>query len=353
MNSLLKRQLKKYLPNADTAAMEQFLKAVEDSYTHYEDQINLLQRSMTLSSEELYEANEKLRGEAQTLKDLNADLNSVLFSMKLAAHANIDAPEEEHFNPAEVMRRQTEEIVKANKQREDLLKNLADQNQELNDYAHMVSHDLKAPLRTINTLIAWVIEDNQSKLDEESLKSLNLIVYNTEKMELLIKGILDYSSIDRQESESRLVDFNELLKEVVLVVSPPKHINITVADNLPKIEGNYYRFRQLFQNLIENAIKYNNKPQGIIEIGFTDTPDEYLFFVKDNGKGIAKAYFEKIFNIFTKLDNNSQSSGIGLSIVKKIINRYNGRIWPESTEHEGTTFYFTLPKKWNSLTWTI
>lgn len=351
MNSLLKRQLKKYLPNADTAAMEQFLKAVDDSYTHYEDQINLLQRSMTLSSEELYEANEKLRDEAQTLKDLNADLNSVLFSMKLAAHAH--NPEEEHFNPAEYMRRQTEEIVKANKQREDLLKNLADQNQELNDYAHMVSHDLKAPLRTINTLIAWVIEDNKNKLDEESLKSLNLIEYNTEKMELLIKGILDYSSIDRHESESRPVDFNELLKEVVLVVSPPKHITITVPENLPKIEGNYYRFRQLFQNLIENAIKYNDKPQGIIEIGFTDKPDEYLFFVKDNGKGIANAYFEKIFNIFTKLDNNSQSSGIGLSIVKKIINRYNGRIWPESTEHEGTTFYFTLPKKWNSLTWTI
>lgn len=351
MNSLLIRQLKKYLPNADTAAMEQFLKAVDDSYTHYEDQINLLQRSMTLSSEELYEANEKLRDEAQTLKDLNADLNSVLFSMKLAAHAH--TPEEEHFNPAEYMRRQTEEIVKANKQREELLKSLADQNQELNDYAHMVSHDLKAPLRTINTLIAWVIEDNQNKLDEESLKSLNLIVYNTEKMELLIKGILDYSSIDRHESESRPIDFNELLKEVVLMVSPPKNISIAVQENLPKIEGNYYRFRQLFQNLIENAIKYNDKPQGTIEVGFTDKPDEYLFFVKDNGKGIAKAYFEKIFNIFTKLDNNSQSSGIGLSIVKKIINRYNGRIWPESIENEGTTFYFTLPKKWNSLTWTI
>lgn len=349
MNPLLERQLKKHLPNADPASMEKFLQAVNDSYVHYDEQITLLQHAMTLGSEELYEANEKLRSEADTLQQLNADLNSVLFSMKLAAQE----PNNETFNPAEYIKKQTEEIVRANEQREKLVKNLEEQNQELNDYAHMVSHDLKAPLRTINTLITWIVEDNRDKLDSESLNSLNLILFNTEKMDLLIKGILEYSSIDRHETENRPVNFNELLHEILVTVGSPNGIKIIVAPNMPRIEGNYYRFRQLFQNLIENAIKYNDKPQGLIEVGFKEEDADYIFYVKDNGKGIPKIYFDKIFNIFTKLDNNSQSSGIGLSIVKKIIARYEGRLWLESTENVGTTFYFTLPKKWNSLTWTI
>lgn len=350
MNPLLKRQLAKHLPGISTQVLDPLLDVVSRSYDHYRDQIEILQNAMRLSSDELFEANEKLRKETSMLKELNTDLNSVLFSMKLAAQD----PDNENFNPAEYIRKQTEEIVKGNAQREELLKNLAKQNQELNDYAHMVSHDLKAPLRTINTLIAWMIEDSEGKFDPGMLKSLNLILYNTEKMDLLIKGILDYSSVDRNnDDEEREVDFNELLEEVLTLIGVPQNISVEIVPEMPKVKGNYYRFRQLFQNLIENAIKYNDKPHGIIEIGYTENETEYLFHIKDNGRGIPEAYFEKIFNIFTKLDSNTQSSGIGLSIVKKIIDRYHGRIWPESKENEGTTIYFTLPKTWNSQTWII
>lgn len=340
MNPLLKRQLAKHLPGINSPVLDPLLDVVSRSYDHYRDQIEILQNAMKLSSDELFEANEKLRSETNMLKDLNTDLNSVLFSMKLAA----EDPDNENFNPAEYIRKQTEEIVKANAQREELLKDLAKQNQELNDYAHMVSHDLKAPLRTINTLIEWVIEDTAGKLDEGTIKSLNLVLFNTEKMDLLIKGILDYSSIDRDSADDRPVDFNSMLEELMITISVPQHIKVTIAPNLPNILGNYYRFRQLFQNLIENAVKYNDKAEGTIDIGFEEQEKEYVFHIKDNGRGIPEAYFEKIFNIFTKLDNNTQSSGIGLSIVKKIMERYQGRIWPESKEHEGTTFYFTLPK---------
>ncbi|MFP5439299.1 MAG: sensor histidine kinase [Bacteroidia bacterium] len=340
MNPLLKRQLAKHLPGINSPVLEPLLDVVSRSYDHYRDQIEILQNAMKLSSDELFEANEKLRSETNMLKDLNTDLNSVLFSMKLAA----EDPDNENFNPAEYIRKQTEEIVKANAQREELLKDLAKQNQELNDYAHMVSHDLKAPLRTINTLIEWVMEDTAGKLDEGTIKSLNLVLFNTEKMDLLIKGILDYSSIDRDSADDRPVDFNSMLEELMITISVPQHIKVTIAPNLPNILGNYYRFRQLFQNLIENAVKYNDKAEGTIDIGFEEQEKEYVFHIKDNGRGIPEAYFEKIFNIFTKLDNNTQSSGIGLSIVKKIMERYQGRIWPESKEHEGTTFYFTLPK---------
>lgn len=349
IRTLLKRQIEKHLAGVDTAGMEAFFKAVENSYINYVDQINMLQNSMKLSSDELFEANDKLRAEAESLKTVNADLQSVLFSMNLS----VTTTEGEQFNPAEYIKKQTEEIVRMSAQREQLLKSLESQNQELNEYAHMVSHDLKAPLRNINTLINWVIADNKYTLDAETLKSLDLVLFNVEKMDLLIKGILNYSSIDKLDSENRLVDFNTLLDEIRQTIMMPETITLQIDGKLPKVEGNYFRFRQLFQNIIENAIKYNDKPNGIIEVGYSENDAEYRFYIKDNGKGIPEAYFQKIFNIFTKLDNNSQSSGIGLSIVKKIVAFYNGSIWLESTEHEGTTFYFTLPKKWNNPTLVI
>jgi signal transduction histidine kinase len=124
----------------------------------------------------------------------------------------------------------------------------------------------------------------------------------------------------------------------------PKNIEFKIASGMPCLYGNFYRFRQLFQNLIENAVKYNDKEKGYIEVGCEDKGDFIEFYIKDNGKGIPKAYFEKIFNVFTKLESNTHSSGIGLSIVKKIISFYGGSVWLESTENEGTTFFFTLPK---------
>lgn len=114
---------------------------------------------------------------------------------------------------------------------------------------------------------------------------------------------------------------------------------------MPTINGNAWRFKQIFQNLIQDAIKYSDKDKGLINIGFTEKTDAFEFFVKDNGIGIKPDYFDKIFKVFTKLESTSSSSGIGLSIVKKIVNYYIGSIWLESEESIGTTFYFTLPKK--------
>lgn len=340
VKSLLTRQIEKHLAGIDTTGMESFFKAVEDSYANYTDQVNMLQKSMKLSSDELFEANNKLRAEAENLKAVNNDLQSVLFSMNLS----VQAVDGEFFNPAEYIKRQTEQIVRMSAQREDLLQSLEKQNQELNEYAHMVSHDLKAPLRNINTLITWVIDDNKDKLEPGSLKSLDLILFNIEKMDMLIKGILNYASIDKLDHENRIIDINILLDDILQTIMLPANINVSLPDRMPKIEGNYHRFRQLFQNVIENAVKYNDKEQGLIEVGCNETDAEYSFYVKDNGKGIPEAYFAKIFNIFTKLDNDNRSTGIGLSIVKKIVAFYEGRIWLESTEHVGTTFYFTLPK---------
>ncbi|MGY8909341.1 MAG: GAF domain-containing sensor histidine kinase [Flavobacteriales bacterium] len=244
-----------------------------------------------------------------------------------------------------IQRKEQEELIKQQKEKkEELLKSLSLQNEQLNDYAQMVSHDLKAPLINIHTLITWFKEDNKIILEKSSIAPLNEVLFNVEKLDYLINGILDYSTIDNQNSENQTVNLNSIIQEVLKLILIPENITIKVQENLPILTGNNWKFSQLFQNLIQNAIKYNNKPNGNIEIGFTEKENHYQFFVKDNGIGIKAAYFDQIFKVFTKLESTSSSSGIGLSIVKKIVTFYNGKIWLESEEEVGTTFYFTISK---------
>lgn len=244
-----------------------------------------------------------------------------------------------------IQRKENEERIKAQEEKkEELLKSLSIQNEQLNDYAHAVSHDLKAPLINIHTLIGWFIDDHKDDFDQNQLTPLNLVLDNVEKMSFLIKGILDYSTIDRLESQDELIDLNVLLDDALQTLMVPDTIKLTIQDNLPSLFGNSWRYKQVFQNLIQNAIKYSDKEVGTVNVGFTEKDTYYEFFVKDNGIGINSDYFERIFKVFTKLGSTGSSSGIGLSIVKKIVNYYKGSIWLESEEGVGTTFYFTLPK---------
>ena len=244
-----------------------------------------------------------------------------------------------------IQRKEQEEKIKLQEEKkEQLLKDLSLQNEQLNEYAHVVSHDLKAPLINIHTLVGWFMDDNKDKLEEQDLYPLTQVLFNVEKMDFLIKGILDYSTINKLEAQDSLVDFNVIIQEVLQTMLIPSHTKITIQDNLPSITGNAWRFKQVFQNLIQNAIKYTDKENGIINVGFIEKDDNYEFFVKDNGIGIKSNYFDKIFKVFTKLESTGSSSGIGLSIVKKIINYYKGTIWLESEEGVGSTFYFTLLK---------
>ena len=139
------------------------------------------------------------------------------------------------------------------------------------------------------------------------------------------------------------VDLDRLLNELLKGLLIPDHIQISTS-KLPVVKGDKYRLQQLFQNLISNAINYNDKPQGSIEIGYQDNGDFHQFFVKDNGMGIDEVYFDRIFKTFESLENNSNSTGIGLSIVKKIIDLYQGKIWVGSEIGKGTVFHFTLKK---------
>ncbi|WP_292945432.1 ATP-binding protein [Olleya sp. UBA1516] len=244
-----------------------------------------------------------------------------------------------------IQRKENEERLKEQEvKKEELLQFLSRQNEELNEYAHVVSHDLKAPLINIHTLISWFMDDHKDILEDVALTPLHQVLFNVEKMDFLIKGILDYSTIDRLEAEDKSIDFNVIVDEVIQTLLVPTYVTITVQPNLPSIYGNAWRFKQVFQNLIQNAIKYGNPEKGSIQVGYTDQDDHYQFFVKDNGIGIKSDYYDKIFKVFTKLESTGSSSGIGLSIVKKIITYYKGAIWVDSQEGVGTTFYFTLLK---------
>ncbi len=225
-----------------------------------------------------------------------------------------------------------------------ILTELSKSNTELQEYAHIVSHDLKSPLRSIHALTSWIKEDNQSNLDELSLRNFDLIEITLEKMEQLITGVLHYSSVGVTTEDLESVDLNMVVNDLKTILFVPNHISITIKNKLPILKGEPLKFQQLFQNLISNAIKFSDKEQGLVEIDVIEKASYHQFSVKDNGIGIKEKYFDKIFKIFHSLTDNKESTGIGLSIVKKIVDLYKGEIWVESTVGEHTTFYFTIKK---------
>ncbi|WP_321285735.1 PAS domain S-box protein [uncultured Sunxiuqinia sp.] len=233
---------------------------------------------------------------------------------------------------------------KLESQKEKLLENLESQNEQLNEYAHIVSHDLKSPLRNISALLDWTMEDFQEKLGEESLQNLKLMQGKVEKMDHLIGNILNYSSIERGRLTSDQVDLNDVIREILELVFIPDHISVNTITKLPTIAIDKTRIQQVFQNLISNAINYNDKEKGLIEIGYLSDDTHHIFSVKDNGVGIAEEHHEKIFKIFNTLGNHEASTGIGLNIVKKVVDLYHGKIWLDSELSKGTTFYFSIKK---------
>jgi len=236
------------------------------------------------------------------------------------------------------------EVKKLEKQKQLLLEKLEKQNEQLLDYAHVVSHDLKSPLRSIHSLITFIKEDNDVDFNEKTTRYLNLIQEKTEKMELLIQGILTYSKIENLEKVKEKIDLNLLINSIKDIIFIPSHIKISIKNELPIIYNDLFRMQQLFQNLISNAVNYNDKASGYVEISSEEFKDHYVFAVKDNGIGIEKNNQKKIFEMFQSFNSNNKSTGIGLSIVRRILKNEKEKIWIESQKNMGTTFFFTIHK---------
>lgn len=229
-------------------------------------------------------------------------------------------------------------------QKEELLLKLEKQNDSLNDYAHMISHDLKSPLRSIHTLISWIKDEKDMLFSDNGKKYMDMIMGKVEKMDNLIEGVLAISKLDTMDYKYQEVDLNEILTIIIAIIHIPSHVTIKITNTFPTIYTDKYRIQQLFQNLIINAVNYSDKEEGKVMITYYDSADFHTFSVEDNGVGIDKSYHEKIFTIFESYSDDAKSSGIGLSIVKKIIENYKGDIWLESELGKGSIFYFKIPK---------
>lgn len=241
------------------------------------------------------------------------------------------------------------DITKEKQAEQDILEyaqNLERINQELDQFAYVVSHDLKAPLRAINNLSEWIEEDLGNKIDGDTRTNMDLMRGRVHRMENLINGILDYSRIGRKQATVQLVDLNELLRELVSPELLPSNFKLILPDNFPVFKTERVAIEQVFSNFVSNAIKYNTDMVPVLEIGFSENGNFYEFFVADNGPGIEPEYHEQVFIIFQTLQSRDkvESTGVGLAIVKKIIQEKGGKVWIESNNGKGAKFCFTWPK---------
>jgi signal transduction histidine kinase len=219
-------------------------------------------------------------------------------------------------------------------------------NQELESFTYTASHDLKEPLRSLETFSQFLLEDYADKLDDEGKDYLKRIGAGAARMRNLIDDLLALSRISRIKNPYESVDSGQLVKDAVKRLKASleeKGTKISVDDELPHIHCDATKMKEVFYNLIANAMKYNDKPDPSIEIGIND---QKAFFVKDNGKGVAEEHRDMIFKPFKRgpgAKESSGGSGVGLALVKKIVEEHGGRIWVESEPGKGSTFFFTIP----------
>ena len=223
---------------------------------------------------------------------------------------------------------------------------LKKRNQELDRFAYVTSHDLKAPLRAIANLATWLSEDLEDRIPEENQQQLQLMNSRVKRMDGLIQGLLEYSRIGRKNTPVKQVNVGDLICEVIDSLSPPPGFEISIADAMPTLNTESILLQQVFSNLIGNAIKYHPKQEGKIVISVEEKEQFYTFGVADDGLGIDPQYHDRIFTIFQTLQarDTIESTGIGLSIVKKIVEGQGGKVTVESQLGQGATFYFTWKK---------
>lgn len=238
------------------------------------------------------------------------------------------------------------ERKKSETEREQLIKALARSNQELDQFAYVASHDLKAPLRGIANLSQWIEEDLGESLAGENKSQMEMLRGRVHRMEALIDGILQYSRAGRVKAKPEAIDTGALVREVLDLMAPPEGTKFHVVPGMPTVQAEKVPLQQVFMNLIGNAIKHTGKQNPLIEVAWSEAGPFYEFSVRDNGQGIAAQYHERIFGIFQTLEarDKVEGTGIGLSVVQKIVEGKGGKIWVESAVGQGARFKFLWPK---------
>jgi signal transduction histidine kinase len=257
------------------------------------------------------------------------------------------------FHPEELLTRINSllSVVRDRKNTELILeqknKQLVEANAELESFSYSVSHDLRAPLRSINGYTKILEEDLSDKLDEQGRRTLNKIIHNTARMNKLIDDLLEFSKLGRKELEKRNIDTTKLVQSIVEEMKPKANV---VVNDLIRAQADHALITQVWINLISNAIKYSEKKANpTVEVGSSLNNREVIYYVKDNGAGFNMEYSDKLFGVFQRLhkENEFQGTGIGLALVKRIVTKHHGRVWAEGKVNEGATFYFSLPAATN------
>ena len=243
------------------------------------------------------------------------------------------------------LNKELEERKRIEEQRETLIKELEARNTELLQFTYTVSHDLKSPLVTIKGFLGYLEEHaNKGRMDRFKA-DMSRISNAVEKMYSLLNDLLELSRIGRMINPPEVISFEELVRnamELVPLSSP--QITVKLAEHFPIIYGDKQRLTEVIQNLLDNALKFmGDQPSPQIEIGFQGMEnDRAIFFVKDNGMGIAPEYHEQVFGLFNRLHLDIDGTGVGLALVRRIIEFHGGRVWVESALGQGSTFYFTI-----------
>lgn len=245
--------------------------------------------------------------------------------------------------------RQKDDLLTVNRLLTDTMAVLEERNQELDQFAYVTSHDLKAPLRAIANLATWIEEDladSGDGLPPENVEQFELLKSRVHRMEGLINGLLEYSRVGRKQQSREEVDVGKLLSEIIDSLSPPGEFSIEVASDMPVLSTRKVPLFQVFSNLINNAIKHHDRKDGRVQVSVQALDKCYEFTVADDGPGIDAKYHQKVFAIFQTLRarDELESTGIGLSIVKKTVGAEGGQISLESELGQGAIFRFTWPK---------
>jgi len=230
---------------------------------------------------------------------------------------------------------------------EELLNELKAKNEELQNFTYTVSHDLKSPLVTISGFLGYLEQDAIKGDIVRVQRDAQRINEAVSKMQRLLSELLELSRIGRLMNPPEDVSFGEIVQEALNAVAgqlEAQQVEVKIEANFPIVHGDHVRLVEVVQNLVDNATKFTgDQPKPIIEIGVKTESGKFVFFVSDNGVGIEPEYHERVFGLFNKLDPNTHGTGIGLALVKRIVEIHGGKIWIESDGHgHGTTFYFTL-----------